>query len=473
MFESSSAAVPGLVALASRPVALSPETGLDGGPGVDALRLLGDVLAVLPDLELQDLGESPLVEVLSAAESVKNALAGLQARAGVVLDERVRARQEAAGVEREKLGAGVHAQIALARSESPNTGHRLLGLAKAVVNEMPHTNRALATGRLSEWRATMLVRESACLTREERLVLDEQLLADPSVLDGVGTKTLVARARKLAYAASPAAVAERARRAVKDRRVSLRPAPDTMSILTGLLPVVEGVSVLKALTVEADRLVGVGDGRSRGQIMADTLVERVTGQQVAGRVRLEVQVVMTDRTLFQGDAEPAVLPGYGVVPGQVGRDLVRRACGLDVPATGAGADHAGGSDPADVSSGEGLAWMRRLYTAPGTGELVGMDSRARFFPTGLARFIATRDQMCATAWCDAPIRQNDHIYPWAAGGKTTSENANGLCADCNHVKEAPGWGAATAPGDRHTTVTTTPTGHVYRSQAPPLPGDTS
>ncbi|WP_372700109.1 DUF222 domain-containing protein, partial [Arthrobacter sp. JSM 101049] len=355
-------------------------------------------------------------------------LAGLQARAEVALDAVVRARHEAEGVERSKVGAGVHAQIALARSESPNTGHRLLGMARAVVNEMPHTHRALSTGRLSEWRATLLVRETACLAPEDRARVDELLLADPSVLEGVGTGQLVARARKLAYAASPQAVADRARQAVKDRRVSLRPAPDTMSILSGLLPVAEGVSVLNALRIEADRLVGVGDGRSRGQIMADTLVERVTGREVAGQVRLEVQVVMTDRALFEGDAEPAHLPGYGIVPAQVARDLIRQA-GQQRPGAGEaaiGGQGAAAAGGANATAGDGeafgtksLAWIRRLYTAPGTGELVGMDSRARLFPPGLARFIATRDQTCATPYCDAPIRHNDHVLAWASGGRTT------------------------------------------------------
>ena len=48
--------------------------------------------------------------------------------------------------------------------------------------------------------------------------------------------------------------------------------------------------------------------------MADTLVERVTGQAVASEVSVEVQVVMTDRTLLAEHGEPAYLHGYGVVP---------------------------------------------------------------------------------------------------------------------------------------------------------------
>ena len=44
-------------------------------------------------------------------------------------------------------------------------------LLKALVHEMPHTLAALECGALSEWRATLIVRESACLDVEDRRVL--------------------------------------------------------------------------------------------------------------------------------------------------------------------------------------------------------------------------------------------------------------------------------------------------------------
>ena len=47
--------------------------------------------------------------------------------------------------------------------------------------------------------------------------------------------------------------------------------------------------------------------------MADALVERTTG--TPGGIRgVEIQLVITDRTLFHAGAEPARLPGYGTVP---------------------------------------------------------------------------------------------------------------------------------------------------------------
>ncbi len=187
--------------------------------------------------------------------------------------------------------------------------------------------------------------------------------------------------------------------------------------------------------------------------MADALVERTTGTP-GGISGVEIQLVITDRALFQAGAEPARLPGYGTVPAGWARTLI------NPPPGGTGR----GDDPAFT------LWLRRLYTHPGTGELIAMDSRARLFPPGHRRFIQTRDDTCRTPYCDAPLRHLDHIIPWHTGGPTTTDNAAGLCEACNHTKETPGWKARPAPGTRHTLEITTPTGHSYYSTAPPLPG---
>jgi hypothetical protein len=99
-----------------------------------------------------------------------------------------------------------------------------------------------------------------------------------------------------------------------------------------------------------------------------------------------------------------------------------------------------------------------------------MDSKARFFAPGLRRFLQVRDDTCRAPYCDAPIRHDDHIIPWHNDGPTTAGNGQGLCEACNHTKENPGWTGTPIPGSRHTVETRTPTGHTYRSTAPPLPG---
>lgn len=448
------------------------------------------------------LDDSARIELIRALEDLKSAASAAQARVSVDFDVSQRAAQRATGVPAERVGLGVGAQIALARRESPHRGGRYLGLARALVHEMPHTLAALSTGVLSEWRATLLVRESACLTREDRATFDQQLAAEATALVGLGDRALVARARAVTQRLDVAAVVARARRAATERCVTIRPAPDTMTYLTALLPVAQGVAVYAALARTADTARATGDPRSRGQVMADELVARIATRPAGAAApdapppaRLEVQLVMTDRTLLAGDDEPAYLPGYGTVPGPWARQLV-----LD---TLHPADESAGSPPGTDTPRPGRdplaraqVWVRRLFTAPTTGQLIAMDSRARLAPRGLGDLIRARDgTTCRTPWCDAPVRHVDHITPAAAGGPTDAANLQGLCEACNHAKEAPGWSAgparptAPAPMPGRATahrrpdaapdhalnpppdvLTTTPTGHQYLSRAPALPG---
>ena len=120
---------------------------------------------------------------------------------------------------------------------------------------------------------------------------------------------------------------------------------------------------------------------------------------------------------------------------------------------------------------EARATLRRLYATP-TGGLVALESRSREFPAGLAQFLDLRDRTCRTPWSDAPIRHRDHVHDHALGGPTTATNGQGLCEQCNHTKQAPGWHATPItgpPGEPHQVETTLPTGHTVRSNAPPAP----
>lgn len=420
-----------------------------------------DLIAAVGSIKLCADGAG-MIGQLSGLQHVKSAIAGLEARITAAFDGHERRAQAEAGIPASDQGQGVAAQIALARGESPSRGGRLLGLAKALVTEMPHTLAALDAGQLSEWRATLLVKETACLTAADRCAVDEELAADAGTLRGAGDRTVIAAARAASYRRDPRSVTQRASHAASERHVSLRPAPDTMTYLTALLPVAEGVTVHTALSRHADSVRSDGDPRSRGQIMADALVERTTG--VSGGISgVEIQLIMTDRTLFQGDNEPARLAGYGIVPAGWARAVINPE--QEPPGNDSGTAARMDSGRRDLDT-----WLRRLYTAPATGDLVAMDSRARLFPAGLRRFIRARDQTCRAPYCDAPIRHHDHVVPWHDGGATSLGNGAGLCEACNQTKEIPGWKARPRPGPRHGVEFTTPTGHSYYSTAPPLPG---
>ena len=210
---------------------------------------------------------------------------------------------------------GVATQVALARRESPHAGSRLVRLALAVSHEMPYLLALMESGLLSERRAALVVQECAVLSLDQRTRVDAELhhlLGDE--LGRLSAKELTSRVRAITYRLDAQSVVDRAAHAEGERRVTLRPAPDTMCWFTALLPAAQGVGVLAALTKVADSARASGDPRGKGQVMADALVERVTGQTTADAVSVEVQLVITDRALLSGDATPASIPGYGVLP---------------------------------------------------------------------------------------------------------------------------------------------------------------
>lgn len=384
--------------------------------------------------ELDDAGR---VDLIRALEELKCAAEAVQAAVSADFDASQRADQARNGVPRERRGRGVAAQIALARRESPHRGQQHLSLAKILRDELPHTMAAFRAGRITEWKATIVARETACLSLDDRRIVDADLAGNGERIEAMGDAELVAAARERAYQLDAAAYVERRRRAEAERRVTLRPAPDVMSQLSALLPVKHGVAVYAALAGEADRLRASGDPRSRGQIMADTLVDRLLGT-AGSTATVTLNVVVSDEVLW-GAPGVAHVDGYGPVPGDLVREL----------------------------AGSTRAWVRRLYARPETGSLVAMDSRSRLLPEGLARLVKLRDRVCRTPWCGAPIRHGDHVTAVADGGETDATNSQGLCAACNHAKQAPGWSARSSPAHRHRVVTTTPTGHVYSSTASP------
>ena len=117
-------------------------------------------------------------------------------------------------------------------------------------------------------------------------------------------------------------------------------------------PVEHGVACLTALRKHTNTRRAGGDQRSRDQIMADTLVERLTGQTGATDVNIELQLIMPiDSLLNPHDPTPAEIAGHGPVPAGIARDLLRTT--------------------------RGRVWWRRLFTAPPAGRWwVGIGSAA-------------------------------------------------------------------------------------------------
>ncbi|POH59888.1 hypothetical protein CVS28_06450 [Arthrobacter glacialis] len=441
-----------------------------------------------------------LIDLIGVLEEAKNAISATQAHAQTLFVAQQRLEQARAGIPKEKLGRGIAHQLALARHESPHRGRQLCELSEVLVRELPYSMRAFSQGRISEYKAGTIAKETVFLSLADRAHVDQSICGDPDAVGLLGNRELGAAARKAAYTLDPLAFVKRHEKAMGDRYVSLRPAADGMTYLTALIPLKQGVRILTALTKVADSLRASGDERGKGQIMADALMHRLVqhapcndgagtpsdhrGVPVGGSAQdqaslqaialtggtqvqtlcttvdeasISLELVMTDRSLFGSANDPAVLVGYDPIPAPIARSMVL------------GGGGGGGGSAAQV-------WLKRLFTHPETNQLMAMDSQARLFPEGMKEFLRLQDQRCQTPYCDAPIREYDHIKAYAAGGATSVDNGQALCSDCNQAKEAPGWSstkaaeASVAREGPPITEIKTPTGHRYISTAPPLPG---
>ncbi len=117
---------------------------------------------------------------------------------------------------------------------------------------MPHTYAALGAGQISEWQATIMVTETATLTLEHR------------------------------------------------------PTADSMTYLTALLPMAHGAIRARGHQPATDAPTDT----SRTDATSGTA--GLAG--LPAGVGLDLPLIITDRTLFDGDHEPAVLTGYGPIP---------------------------------------------------------------------------------------------------------------------------------------------------------------
>lgn len=439
-------------------------------------------------VSLADLDDDQRLELLRGVEDLSRTLAAVSAGVQVAFQASQVQEQASRGVPASRRGRAVADDLATARKTSPYWASRELTSARTLVHEMPRTWTALRDTTISALQARLISEATTCLSPEDRAEVDRRLAER---LEGMSTRQMVAAARALTYEVDPAGFVARARKAAKDRGVSTRPAPDVMAVLSARLPAPQAIACELALRKRAEELRAQGDPRTVMQLMADELYERLTGRKVVDGIDVELCVVITDAALFDGDPAAADVVGFGPVPADVARDLLRPTDGDE----GAGDEGAGdeaheaddraepcpaggrctdasctllhtGSVPmpapptmpsredeqrteedepeddkptaaAPDTSSAATVWLRRLYADPVTGVLTVRDPRRRLFTGNLRATLVARGRYCANQWCGAPIRHVDHVRRRADGGETTEDNGRGLCARCNLAREHP------------------------------------
>ncbi|TCK25366.1 HNH endonuclease [Pseudonocardia endophytica] len=378
-----------------------------------------------------------LIDEIGALEALKSSLDAVQAEKTLLFARAEAAHQIHRGLtEPEKIQRTIAAQVGLVCRVSPTEGRTRVRVARDLHEGLDHIRSLGHAGDLSAHKIRAIVAETSHLDRTERSEVDRLLRADGvNGRDGRGVGKLRELAKRLATQVAPGKFRARCAAARTGRRVTLRPAADGMTDLTAHLPAEQGAACLAALQ-KAFTEISVDPApltRSRGQVMADTLVERLTGQTHADDVNIEIQIVVPIQALIDPDSPlPAEIPGCGPVPA----DLITTTTGKK-------------------------AWRRLLTTA---GIVIGGDSRRRQFTGFLAELIRARDRWrCTEAYCDAPAREIDHIIRSADGGPTTFDLGRGTCQFHNLLRELPDWQVERV---EEGVLTTTPTGHTHLYRIP-------
>ncbi len=320
--------------------------------------------------------------------------------------------------------------ISTALRLAPATAQNRIDIARTLVNFLPNTCAALATGEISAAHATVIAKETSSAIRdglpefavyeiEQKALAFAEFHTPGQVANQVRTS--------IAHFA-PEEFEETVTRAESMRRVSCYNDADGMSTVVAILPAADAQIVMSAieahLLLEKNndaQLDSSGSSRSHRSIdmqRADALTAicekflALTSESLTPHRRpLTVNLTVDLPTLLGLAENPGHLAGYGAIPASVARELASDA-----------------------------RW-RRFITEPQTGNLLDLGRESYEPPQALKDFLIARDRTCRFPGCrrSALLSDLDHAQSWESGGSTSLENLGALCRRHHRLKTHDGW----------------------------------
>ncbi|WP_328380959.1 HNH endonuclease [Micromonospora zamorensis] len=370
---------------------------------VEELAQADDAVAACVDDAAWALADDELVAALDAAHRLEQRLAAVTLALVREIDGRGTARAQGASSTAVWLRERLRLTVPAAR--------RLVDLAAALDTGNPGIRQALADGHITLDQARVIadtittVHTSAGAQAADKAVgvLTEWAgQFDPTLLRKLGTRILDHVAPDIADAAAQAALEADARRANRDRHVTMSTLTDGRLRLTGILDS-ETAGLLRAAIDPLTAPSGPDDQRCAGQRRHDAL---------ADLCRLSLRT--GELPEHGGDpAQIVVTTSYDALAGQLG------AATLDIGLH---------LTPETVRR---LACDAAILPAVlnSTGQPLDLGRQRRLITGPLRRALVLRDGGCAFPGCDRPPRWCDahHIRHWADGGDTNLDNAVLLC----------------------------------------------
>jgi hypothetical protein len=448
-------------------------TLLAAAPGI---KTLGELIAINP----QELSPSARIDYLAALERQSSWLQAAMQRAIVAV----------AGISEGKsdgpftgVDEAEREDVSSALRLSAGTAQMRIDVARTLVNHLPNTCSALATGELSAAHATVIAKETAAAIRDGLsefaiFSIEQKAIAHAEF----HTPSQVAQQVRSAIAKfAPATFEEVVEKARDCRRVSCYNDIDGMSTVVAILPAADAQTVMKAIEAfiikgslewditkdlntsdsktSSSHRVGSGhsgsntsgsntsgsntsDSRSADMKRADALTAiagfalAASSEDVALHRRpITVNVTIDLPTLLGLSENPGQLAGYGAIPASVARAL--------------------------ASDGK---W-KRFITDPQTGALLDYGRETYQPPQALIDFLIARDRTCRFPGCrrSAALSDLDHAQSWEEGGTTSLDNLGALCRRHHLLKTHGGWGIESRADGSCTW--TSPLGKIYQTPA--------
>lgn len=236
-------------------------------------------------------------------------------------------------------------ELVVALSITSTVAQNLLERSLTLVHRLPRTLAALESGLIHVGHLWSMLERIAPITDARIRARVEAEVLDWTARRQVTTPAqLGAKVRRSVLRHDARAAAQRLAAAVRERGITVRAdRREGMTVFDALLTVPEARALLDVLGQYADAVDDPADTRTRGQRMADCLLDLVLrpGEQTGPPVQARLTVVAGVHTLAGGD-EPGEVDGEPV-PAEMVRALAR-ALGLlpDAPA-----------DPASTVTGDG------------------------------------------------------------------------------------------------------------------------
>jgi hypothetical protein len=411
---------------------------LHGTSGDQVAQLLNAIpgittLAKLVAIDPNDLSASSRIDYLTALERQTAWLQALMQRAIIAV-----AGNEPSVSNGEDIFFGVdeaeREDVSTALRLSAGTAQSRIDVARTLVNHLPNTCSALATGDISLAHANVIAKETAAAIRdgltefqifevEQRAIAHAEFHTPAQVANQV--RTSLARI-------APETFEDTVARARDTRRVSCYNDSDGMSTVVAILPAADAQVVMNAIESfirlnstdieNRDRSVGATDVRSTDMKRADALTAiaaaSLTSSPVTPHRRpISINVTVDLPTLLGLAENPGQLAGYGAIPASVAREL--------------------------ASDGK---W-KRFITDPQTGNLLDYGRESYEPPQALKDFLIARDRTCRFPGCrrSAALSDLDHAQSWQDGGSTSPENLGALCRRHHRLKTHDGWNVTSHP----------------------------